>query len=259
MVVSVAGSNGSILQMAWCVSCPFCPPGGTSSLLQDVERRIRLQHGRMEWLVGVPSSLGPPITPAPPQGRPRENIEVFNKLLVLKQLKGLISQGVLLRGYRNETHPCQIDEFDEFGEFGMEALDFVLSSVDFGYAVPGSRGDCVRFCVDSHEFRSECQAGETKILAQLGNNKLPVELLSVGKGEFSGEASVALRRDFERVIAALGFRMTEVMEPLAGNAHVGGITPSQLLATIILESIPVDEELCDDIFEESRHLFHGQS
>ena len=121
-------------------------------LLQDVEPHIRLQQGRMEWLAGVPSPLGPPITPSPPQRRPRDNIEAFNKLLVPMQLKGLILQGVLLHGYHNKMHPCEIDDFDDFGEFGIEAPGFVWLSVDFGYAIPGSHGDCICLCIDSREF-----------------------------------------------------------------------------------------------------------
>ena len=75
-------------------------------------------------------------------------------------------------------------------------------------------------------FEAHVKLEKSRVWLNWATTKLP--LLSVGKGEFSGETSVTLRHNFEHVITALGFCITQVMEPWAGNAHVDGITPSRL-------------------------------
>jgi hypothetical protein len=85
--------------------------------------------------------------------------------------------------------------------------------------------------------------GNFCIYAQLASRKMPMELLNMGYGARMGDTNIADEKCFDDLIKALGLKETK---------------PSQLLAALLIEAVPIAIFLeKTESLEESGYEFSG--
>jgi hypothetical protein len=157
-------------------------------------------HGRLHHGILPPWGYIVPASTSPPN----QGIS----LSVLLELRQVLAGAQKVRGHRVEV----TDETDS----EWRSCDLTFDENGCRVSVDMTEMDWSSYSVDLGNF---C------IYAQLASNKMPMELLNIGFGEHAGDNNIAEEKCFDDLIKALGLKETK---------------PSQLLAALLMEAVPID-------------------